>query len=90
METKIRCMSVRVDPKTGHMTVRLRSETTNGNAHWHGHLKDWGCDAETFHGRFGGDEDQLKTYFANQHRAMMGVHTGLVEKLTRWEGEVIG
>lgn len=89
METKIICKQVRVDQKTGHITVRLQSETTAGNVRWLGHFKDWGCDAETFHGRFQGDEAQLKTYFAGQHRAMMGVHQQLVERVTKWVGEEI-
>jgi hypothetical protein len=90
MTTRIWVRQVRVDPKTGHIAVRLESETVNGNAHWFGPKRDYGMDADTFHGRFGGDIEQLKTYFANQHRAIMGVHVSLVEALTKLEGEVIG
>jgi hypothetical protein len=90
METKIWVRQVRVDPKTGHITVRLQSETTNGSAHWYGPKRDYGASADTFRGRFGGDIDQLKTYLAGQHRAIMGVHVSLVEELTKLEGEVIG
>jgi len=90
METKIWIRQVRVNPKTGHITVRLESETINGSAHWFGPKRDYGMDADTFHGRFGGDIEQLKTYFAGQHKTMMGVHAALVESLTKMEGEVIG
>lgn len=90
METKIVCKAVRVDPNTGHITVRVRAETRNGNAQWFGHWKDWGFDAETYHGRFAGDEEQLKTYVVGKHKALMGVHAGLVESLTKWEGKTIG
>jgi len=90
MQTKIWVRQVRVDQRTGHITVRLESETTDGTAHWFGPKRDYGVDADTFRGRFGCDIEQLKTYFANQHRAMMGVHIKLVEKLSKLEGEVIG
>ena len=90
METKIWVRQVRVNPNTGHRTIRLQSETTDGTATWLGPLKDWGVDAETFYMRFGGEKQQLINYLVRQHKAFMGRHAGLTEELSKLEGEVIG
>lgn len=90
METTIICRRVHVTPATGHITIRVQSKTTHESATWLGHAKDYGVDVELFRGRFNSSIEQLKTYIASQHRAMIGVHTGLVEELTKLEGQEIG
>jgi hypothetical protein len=90
MDTKIFIRNVRTDPKTGHITVRLQAETTEGSATWKGPVADYGVDAATFHGRFNGDIDQLKTWLASSHRAKIGIHTELADKLAKMTGEQIG
>ena len=90
METKIFVRSVRRHPDTGHITIRLQSETTDGSATWFGHLKDYGFDNEVFYGRFGGDIVQLTNYLVSEHRAMIGRNAALVDTLTKLEGKQIG
>jgi hypothetical protein len=90
METKIFVRSTRRHPDTGHITVRLQSETTHDGATWCGPLKDYGFDHETFYGRFGGDIGQLTNYLVSEHRTMIGRSEELVEALTKLEGQQIG
>lgn len=90
METTIHVRQVRVNRDTAYITIRLQSETTDGNAKWMGHFKDYGLDNEVFHGRFGGDIDQLTNYLVSEHRAMIGRSAALVETLTKLEGKQIG
>lgn len=90
METTIICRRVHVTPTTGHITIRVQSKTKHETSTWMGHAKDYGVDVETFRGRFNSDIEQLKTYIVSQHRAMIGVHTQLVEELTKLEGQEIG
>lgn len=90
METKIFIREVRTNPKTGHITIRLQSETTEGESKWHGPFDDYGVDATTFHGRFAGDIEQLKTHLATQHKAKIGIHADLADRLAKMVGQQIG
>lgn len=89
MQSNIIVREVIVDQKTGHITVQVQTETVDGTATHLGPIKQYGCCAETFHYRFGRDEQQLLNWIANEHAAMTGVHVDLVERLTSLKGRAI-
>lgn len=89
METKIFIREVRTNPKTGHITLRLQSETTEGTATWTGPLGDYGVDADTFYGQFSGDIAQLEMWAASGHRAKIGIHAELADALAKRVGKQI-
>jgi hypothetical protein len=90
MQSKIFVRRVHVHPDTGHITIRLQSETSHESAAWTGPVKDWGVDAETFHHRFGADKQHLIDYMVGEHKAFMGRHDGLTDELSKLEGTQIG
>lgn len=82
--------SVHVHPDTGHITVRVKTVTTDGSAAWTGPVRGYGCDAATFNARFNGDKQQLLNWIAQEHKGFHGAHVGLVEELTKLKGQKIG
>jgi hypothetical protein len=81
---------VTVNPATGHITLWVKTKTTDGKASWDGPLRGYGVDASVFMYHLGGDVEQLKSYVHGRHRAYMGVHLDLVDRLMKMKGTSIG
>jgi hypothetical protein len=89
-ESKIVVEDVMVNPATGHITLWVKTTTTDGKASWDGPLRGHGVDALRFHHQFGGDEEQLKSYVCALHQMYSGVHLDLVDRLMKMKGTSIG
>lgn len=90
MQTEIFVREVRHDQKTGHITVRLQATTTHETATWDGMVADYGVSADLFYGLFKEDIDELCKYLVAQHRAKIGRHDVLTDKLNELIGKKIG
>lgn len=78
------------DQKTGHISVRVKSRTKDGNATWDGPERTYGCDAVMFRSRFNSDIAQFEAWVVHQHKANEGAHKELTQALLARKGKVIG
>lgn len=85
--TVIKIEDIGVHPHSGHINIRVKSITTQGNQSWEGPQRSYGCDAAAFQSRFGGDVDHLLAWVKSQHSCYQGVHTDLVAKLHALKGK---
>jgi len=90
METKIILVGYRHDDHTGHVSVTVKSVTTDGNASWEGPERVYGVDSVAFVHRFNSDPEQFEAWVAGQHKQYLGAHNELTEHLKSRKGKVIG
>jgi hypothetical protein len=90
VQTEILVKDVNVNPKTGHITIKVFCRSKTSNATWDGHEADYGVDAKQFHGQFGGEIEQLLKWVSTQHEGNVGAHGDLVQELMKLKGKKIG
>lgn len=81
---------VRVDQASGHISIAVHSETTEGVKKWSGPQRRYGLDAAQFKHQFNNDIEQVKSYIVSNHLGYHGAHQSLVEELGKLKGTVIG
>lgn len=86
----IRVLDYHVDARTGHISVEVQSETTDGKAKWTGPKRTYGVDALAFRNRFNSDPQQLEAWIASEHKANEGADVELTDHLLKRKGRVIG
>ena len=85
--TVIKVQDVNVHPASGHISVKVKSVTTQGTQTWEGPQRTYGVDAAAFQTRFQGDVEQLKAWIKSQHSCYHGVHNDLVKTLAGMKGQ---
>lgn len=88
--TQIKIIDYGQDQKTGHISIRVKSQTVDGNSSWEGPEMVYGVDAVSFVKRFNSDIEQVKTWIAGQHKVYIGASKSLAEELEKLKGQVIG
>jgi hypothetical protein len=89
-ETKIIIVDYDHNPRTGHISVRVKSRTIEENASWDGPEMVYGVDALAFRHRFNGDIEQFEAWVVAEHRHNMGANVKLTAALLARKGRVIG
>ena len=89
-ETSIMIVDYAQDGRTGHISVRVKSHTVDGNASWDGPERIYGVDALAFRGMFKGDIEQFENWVCAEHRQNMGADLVLTDALLKRKGKVIG
>ena len=87
--TEIQVEDIAVHPASGHISIKVKTVTTQGTASWAGPSRTYGCDAAAFQTRFKGDVNQLKAWVKSQHSCYQGVHADLVKALNDLKGKAI-
>jgi hypothetical protein len=77
-------------PKTGHISVRVKSHTVDGKSSWDGPERVYGVDALAFRGRFKSDIAQFEAWVCAEHRANVGADQVLTAALLARKGRIIG
>lgn len=90
MNTKIILVRYGQDQRTGHITVTVKSKTTDGDHTWDGPERQYGCDATSFRERFNSDPEQFEAWIASEHKQYLGANAKLMEHLDTRKGKVIG
>ena len=89
-ETKIIIVDYEQNGLTGHITVKVKTHTADGNSSWDGPIMQYGVDALAFRTRFSGDIEQFEAWVVSEHRANIGANQKLTEALLARKGKVIG
>lgn len=89
-ETQIIIEDYQQNPKTGHITVYVKSHTVDGNNSWDGPVMTYGVDAIAFKNRFGGDIAQFESWVVAEHKSITGADATLTAALEARKGKVIG
>ena len=89
-KTEIIIVDYSQDARTGHISVRVKSHTVDGNASWDGPERIYGMDALAFRGRFKGDIEQFEAWVVSEHRQNLGADLVLTDALLKRKGKVIG
>ena len=89
-ETQIIITECHQNPKTGHITITVKSHTVDGNSEWDGPEVDYGVDVLAFRSRFNSDLAQFEQYIANQHKVYIGANPALEQALQERKGKAIG
>ena len=87
--TQILIEDVNVHIHSGHISIKVKSVTTQGQQSWEGASRTYGVDAAAFQSRFGGDLEHLKAWIKSQHKAYNGAHPDLVAALHKLKGQVL-
>lgn len=88
--TEIIVEGTHVHPATGHITIRVKTVTKDGNQIQTGPVRGYGVDAVAFRSRFNSDLNQFLDWVRSEHRGNEGAHGELVDKLTKLAGQKIG
>lgn len=89
MDSSIIIEDVNVHPHSGHISLKVKTVTSHEGNSWHGPVRTYGVDAALFHGRFGGDVQQVVAWVKSQHTAYNGAHTDLVAALELLKGQTL-
>lgn len=90
METKITIVDYSVDSRTGHIAVRVKSRTVDGNSSWDGPEMVYGVDALAFRKRFNSDIEQFEAWVSHEHQSNIGANMKLTQALLQRKGKQIG
>ena len=90
MKTEILLVGYHQDQRTGHISARVKSRTTDGTSTMDGPEMVYGVDALAFRHRFNSNPEEFEAWIANQHRAYIGASQAIMEHLSKRKGMVIG
>lgn len=89
MESKVIVEGVHVHAASGHITVRVKTVTTDGQSTRTGPVRGYGVDAVGFVKRFNSDKTQLLNWIKSQHQAYDGADVTLATELMKLKGQAI-
>lgn len=90
LETRITITDYNVDSKSGHISVKVKSQTTDGNQSWEGPEMVYGVDAVSFVNRFHSNIEEFEAWVSSQHQQYRGASQQLIDALQERKGKIIG